>query len=120
VSIVAHFAPYELDAGWTDEAREQFGESVVTTLGRYAPSLTDQIIAREVLTPVDIERRYGVTGGHVHHGEHALDQLVVRPCPSCANYATPIHGLYLCGSGSHPAGGLTGRPGALAAAAVTS
>jgi phytoene dehydrogenase-like protein len=118
VSIVAHFVPYELETGWTDEARERLGESVVTTLGRYAPRLTDQIIAREVLTPVDIERRYRVTGGHIHHGEHALDQLLVRPCPSCANYATPIGGLYLCGSGSHPGGGLTGGPGALAAAAV--
>lgn len=72
----------------------------------------------EVLTPADIEARYGVTGGHIHHGEHALDQLLVRPCPEAARYATPLAGLYLGGSGSHPGGGVTGAPGALAAKAV--
>ena len=118
VSIVAHFAPHDLDSGWTDAARERLGDTAVATLARYAPDLPGRIIARRVLTPVDIERRYGVTGGHIHHVEHALDQMIVRPAPQCARYATPIRGLYLCGSGSHPGGGLTGAPGALAAAAV--
>ncbi len=85
---------------------------------RYSPELPGQVVARRVLTPVDIETRYGVTGGHIHHGEHALDQMVVRPVPQCARYATPIGGLYLCGSGSHPGGGLTGGPGTLAAEAI--
>ncbi|MCZ6597568.1 MAG: NAD(P)/FAD-dependent oxidoreductase [Planctomycetota bacterium] len=118
VSIVAHFAPHDLASGWTDTERERLGDTVVATLARYAPDLQGRIIARRVLTPVDIEARYGVTGGHIHHVEHALDQMIVRPAPQCARYATPIRGLYLCGSGSHPGGGLTGAPGALAAAAV--
>jgi phytoene dehydrogenase-like protein len=118
VSILAHFAPYDLGSGWTDTDRETLGDTVVATLGRYAPELSKQIIARQVLSPVDIEQRYGVTGGHIHHVEHALDQMLVRPVPQCARYATPLGGLYLCGSGSHPGGGLTGAPGALAAAAV--
>ncbi len=118
VSIVAHFAPYDLDSGWTDADRQTLGDTVVATLGRYAPDLSRQIIARQVLSPVDIEQRYGVTGGHIHHVEHALDQMLVRPAPQCARYVTPLGGLYLCGSGSHPGGGLTGAPGTLAAAAV--
>ena len=118
VSIVAHFAPHDLAGGWTDAARERLGDTVVETLARYAPDLPGQVIARRVLTPVDIETRYGVTGGHIHHVEHALDQMIVRPVPQCARYATPIRGLYLCGSGSHPGGGLTGGPGTLAADAI--
>ena len=118
VSIVTHFAPHDLAGGWTDAARERLGDAVVETLARYAPDLAGQVIARRVLTPVDIETRYGVTGGHIHHVEHALDQMVVRPVPQCARYATPIRGLYLCGSGSHPGGGLTGGPGMLASAAI--
>ncbi|MFQ5494849.1 MAG: phytoene desaturase family protein [Phycisphaerae bacterium] len=118
VSIVAHFAPYDLADGWNDERRQQLGDSVVDRLSEYAPDLKSSIVGREILTPVDIERRYGVAGGHIHHGEHALDQMIVRPCPSCARYATPIDGLYLCGSGSHPGGGLTCDPGALAAEAI--
>ena len=118
VSVVAHFAPHDLAGGWTDAAREQLGDAVVETLVRYAPDLPGRIIARRVLTPVDIESRYGVTGGHIHHVEHAMDQMIVRPVPQCARYATPIRGLYLCGSGSHPGGGLTGGPGMLAAATI--
>ena len=72
-------------------------------------------MAREVLTPLDIESRYGVTGGHIHHGEHALEQLITRPAPECARYRTPIDGLFLCGGGTHPGGAITCAPGALAA-----
>jgi phytoene dehydrogenase-like protein len=72
----------------------------------------------EVLTPVEIEARYGATEGHIYHGEHALDQLLIRPTPECARYRTPIEGLYLCSSGSHPGGGLTCAPGALGARAI--
>ena len=71
-----------------------------------------------LLAPPDIEREYGVTGGHLHHGEHALDQILVRPAPECHGYRTPVRGLWLCGSGSHPGGGLLGTPGALAARAI--
>jgi phytoene dehydrogenase-like protein len=77
------------------------------------------VIAHEALSPLDIEQRYGATGGHVHHGEHALDQwLHARPDPDCARYATPIEGLFLCGSGSHPGGGISCAPGWLAAGAI--
>jgi phytoene dehydrogenase-like protein len=117
-SILVHFAPHDLEGGWTDSRREKLGDLVISTLARYAPGVETIIEARNVLTPPDIEERYGVTGGHIHHIEHALDQMITRPAPSCARYATPIEGLYLCGSGSHPGGGLTGGPGALCAAAV--
>jgi phytoene dehydrogenase-like protein len=118
VSILAHYAPYELEGGWINEEREALGDAVMTELERFAPGAGANLIAREVLTPVDIERRYGVTGGHPHHAEHALDQLLTRPCPECARYATPVGGLYLCGGGSHPGGGLTGLPGLLAAGEI--
>jgi len=115
VSIVAHYAPYGLEGGWTDAAREALGDSVLAELERFAPGVSGSVVAREVLTPRDIEERYGTTGGHVHHGEHALDQLITRPTPETARYASPIKGLYICGSGSHPGGGITCAPGSLGA-----
>ena len=118
VSIIAHFVPYNLDGGWSDAQRERLGDAVVESLARYAPELKSSIVAREVLTPADVRQRFGTTGGHIHHGEHALDQLAVRPTPECARYTTPITGLFLCGSGSHPGGDLTCAPGALAAASI--
>ncbi len=117
-SILVHFAPYDLEKGWSEEQKERLLQAVMAVLSRYAPGLEDLVVGREVLSPVDLESRYGVSGGHVHHGEHATDQLVVRPTPECARYATPFAGLYLCGSGSHPGGGLTCAPGALGARAV--
>jgi phytoene dehydrogenase-like protein len=119
VSILAHFAPHDLEGGWTDEARTHFGDAVVEVLESAAPGTRDKILAREILSPVDLEVRYGLTGGHIHHGEHALDQLLcMRPTPALARYETPIGGLYLGGSGSHPSGGVTCQPGALAARAI--
>ncbi len=118
VSIIAHFVPYELDGGWSDTQREQLGDAVVRSLARYAPEVKSSIVGRELLSPDDIEQRFGATGGHIHHGEHALDQLVIRPTPECARFATPLAGLFLCGSGSHPGGGLTCAPGYLAAAVI--
>jgi phytoene dehydrogenase-like protein len=119
VSILAHCAPRDLAGGWSPEARDRFGDAVVNALERAAPGAKQRIAAREVLAPAEIEERYGLTGGHVHHGEHALDQLLfMRPVPALARYATPIAGLYLGGSGSHPGGGVTCQPGALAAAAA--
>ena len=92
---------------------------VVKRLEDVAPGVSERVVAREVLTPVDLEAEYGLSGGHLYHGEHALDQLLfMRPAPCCAHYHTPIPGLFLCGSGSHPGGGITGVPGALAAAAI--
>ncbi len=117
-SILVHFAPRELDGGWTDEQRERLGDGVVSELERVAPGMSSSIVAREVLTPADIEERYGVTGGHIHHGEHALDQLLARPTIDAARYSTPVENLFLCGSGSHPGGGVTCAPGALAAGVI--
>lgn len=114
--ILVHYAPYDLAGGWTDEARRRLGETVLGRLERYAPQVRKRLVGMQVLTPADLESRYGLSGGHLYHGEHALDQLYfMRPTPSCARYATPIEGLYLCGSGSHPGGGITGAPGWLAA-----
>ena len=119
VSILVHFAPYDLDGGWSDERRDALGDVVVDTLSGYSSTVRERIVAREVLTPRDLETRYGLSGGHIHHGEHALDQLLsLRPSKSCANYGTPIDGLFLGGSGSHPGGGITGVPGALAAKTI--
>jgi phytoene dehydrogenase-like protein len=119
VSILAHCAPHDLDGGWSQGASEGLGDAVIDTLERVAPGTKQRILAREVLSPSDIERRFGITGGHIHHGEHALDQLLfMRPTPALAHYRTPIEGLYLGGSGSHPGGGVTCQPGALAAQAI--
>jgi phytoene dehydrogenase-like protein len=118
VSLLAHFVPYQYDAGWTDGEREKLGDTIVAALEIYAPGVTGAIVAREVLTPLDIEQRYGMTGGHVYHGEHGLDQIAVRPAPEAARFATPISGLFLCGSGAHAGGGVSCAPGALAARVV--
>ncbi|MFQ5720089.1 MAG: phytoene desaturase family protein, partial [Acidobacteriota bacterium] len=118
VSILVHFAPYDLEGGWNDEQRRILGERVRAILEEHAPGVSDAIVSGQVISPVDIEKRYGIAGGHIYHGEHGLDQLLVRPVPECARYRTPLAGLYLCGSGSHPGGGLTCAPGALAAMSI--
>ncbi len=119
-SVLVHFAPHHFEEGWSDSAREALGDAVVDERERYAPGARDLVVGREVLTPVDIEKRYGLAGGHIYHGEHGLDQLITRPVPGCTGYATPLDGLYLCGSGCHPGGGVTGAPGALAAHVIQS
>ncbi|HEX6903297.1 MAG TPA: NAD(P)/FAD-dependent oxidoreductase [Thermoanaerobaculia bacterium] len=119
VSILASFAPYQLDGGWTAEARESLGDAVLSVLERHAPDVRQRIVAREVLTPADLETRFALTGGHLHHGELALDQLLVmRPSPSAARYRTSVPGLFLGGSGNHPGGGVRPTSGLLAAEAV--
>lgn len=119
VSILVHFIPYDYDAGWGDDEREKLGDSVLAELEAYAPGVTQSVVAREVLTPLDIEERYGLTGGHIYHGEHGLDQVAVRPTPETCRYHSPIEGLYLCGAGAHPGGGVTCAPGALAARVIS-
>jgi phytoene dehydrogenase-like protein len=118
VSILVHFVPYALRPQWNRDQIEKLGHVVVATLAKYTPGLADAIVAREILSPPDLESRYGLFRGHICHGEHALDQLILRPTPECARYHTPIKGLYLCGSGSHPGGGITCGPGALAASVI--
>jgi phytoene dehydrogenase-like protein len=115
LSAVVQYAPYALKGGW-DAARDDFADKVVETIARYAPGLPRLIVAREMLTPVDIERRFGVSGGHWHHGELAPDQLfMMRPVPGAGQYDTPLPGLYLCGAGTHPGGGVMGAAGKNAA-----
>ncbi len=119
VSILASFAPYALEGGWTDAAREKLGEAVINVLEQHAPTVRSRIVAREVLTPADLETRFALTGGQLHHGEIALDQLLMmRPAPSAPRYKTTVPGLYLGGAGSHPGGGVRMTAGVLAAEAV--
>ncbi len=115
LSVLAHYVPYNLKEGWTNEAKAMLGRHVINELEYYSPNLSKHIVGMEVLSPVDLEERYGLTEGHIYHGEHFVDQLITRPIPSCSRYATPVSGLYLCGSGSHPGGGITCMPGYLGA-----
>jgi phytoene dehydrogenase-like protein len=129
MSIHAQFAPYDLNAyarvpraasstpeacapsDW-DARREELGDVVVNTLADYAPNMKELIVGRKVLTPLDLERQFNLTRGHIHHGEMSLDQLFAfRPFLGAAQYRTPVKGLYLCGAGTHPGGGVTGAPG---------
>ena len=118
VSLLVHFAPFDLAGGWTPAARERLGDAAVAELERVAPGVSKAIVARQVLTPADLAERFGMDGGHIHHLEPALDQLVIRPTMDTMRYATPVRGLFLCGAGSHPGGGVTCAPGALAADAI--
>jgi phytoene dehydrogenase-like protein len=116
MSVWMQYAPYDLrDKNWNDE-REALGDTVVDLLEEYAPGMKNSILHRQVLTPLDIEQIFGASGGHLDHAEMALDQvLLMRPLSGWARYATPIKNLYLCGSGTHPGGGVTGLPGYYAA-----
>jgi phytoene dehydrogenase-like protein len=116
LSAYVQFAPFKLKEGnWADR-RKQLGDTVVRTLSTYAPNLPGLIEAMQVITPQDLETSYGFTGGHIFHGELALDQLfTMRPVLDWARYKTPIRGLFLCGSATHPGNGLTGASGANAA-----
>jgi phytoene dehydrogenase-like protein len=119
VSILASFAPYALDGGWTDKARENLGDAVLAILEKHAPGVRSRLVAMEVLTPADLETTFALTGGQLHHGELALDQLLMmRPVPSAPRYQTTVPGLFLGGSGSHPGGGVRPTAGLLAAEAV--
>jgi phytoene dehydrogenase-like protein len=115
VSVLAHSVPYRLKRGWTAEAKKAVETRVVRILDDHCPGFARHVVGSETLTPPDLEERFGLVEGQLHHGDHALDQLLVRPTPECARYATPIEGLFLCGSGSYPGGGLTGMPGLLGA-----
>ena len=119
LSAYAQFAPYHLrDTDW-ERAREGLGDTVVSTLEQYAPALKPRIVAREILTPLDLERRWGLTGGQIFHGELSLDQFfTMRPLLGFGQYRTPIRGLFLCSSGSHPGTGLTGGSGINAARVI--
>ena len=116
MSIYAQFAPYKLREGNWESRREELGRTIIKTLAEYAPGLEDRILGQQVITPLDLERDYGLTGGHIFHGELSLDQIfTMRPVLDSARYRAPVNGLYLCGSGTHPGTGLTGASGANAA-----
>jgi phytoene dehydrogenase-like protein len=112
MGIFLQYAPYTLREGTWDELREPFGDRVISLIEEYAPNIRQIVDHRQVLTPLDLERRFGITGGNIFHGEMSLDQMfVMRPVAGWARYRTPVAGLYLCGSGAHPGGGVMGAPG---------
>jgi len=121
ITALFQYAPRHLrDAEWDVAARDRVADATVRTLAAYAPGLEERIVARHVVTPEDLEREYGLTGGHPMHGEHALDQVFAwRPLLGHARHRLAgIRGLYLCGAGAHPGGGVTGGPGRNAAKAI--
>jgi phytoene dehydrogenase-like protein len=119
MSVLVQYAPYHRKQGGWDADRERLGDAVVDLLDAHLPGLRKLVLGREVLTPSDLERRFGLTDGHIYHGEMTLNQqLVLRPAPGWSQYRTPIAGLYLGGSGAHPGGGITGAPGYNAAHAL--
>jgi len=116
VSAYVQYAPYHLRGTNWDAERDRLASAAAHTIAQYAPGFESSVVARAVITPLDFERTYGLTGGHIFHGELSLDQwFVTRPVFGWARYRTPIDHLYLCGSGTHPGTGLDGRSGALAA-----
>jgi phytoene dehydrogenase-like protein len=115
MSVHVQFAPYKLNGDWGTR-REEFEKTVIDLLESYAPGLRELIVAQQTITPLDLEQTYGLSGGHIHHGEQSLDQFFTfRPLIGWAQYRTPLKRLYLCGAGTHPGGGLTGLNGANAA-----
>ncbi len=116
MSVCVQFAPYQLRGGNWQQQRDALGRTVLDTLACYAPNIRDLVLEMQLITPLDMEETYGLTGGHIFHGELSLDQvLTMRPLLGWARYRTPIAGLYLCGSGTHPGNGLTGLSGRNAA-----
>jgi phytoene dehydrogenase-like protein len=113
-SILIKCAPYDLKGGWGEENRAQLQTRVLDELSRHCPGVRDQLVGHELLAPPDLETRFGLTEGHLYHGEHAPDQLLfLRPVAELSEYTTPIDGLVLCGAGCHPGGGISGMPGVL-------
>jgi phytoene dehydrogenase-like protein len=116
LTCFVQYVPYQLREGNWDEKRELLGDRVVRKIAEYAPNVPGAIVARQILTPLDLERTYGLTEGNIFHGDLRLEQLFfMRPVPGWSQYRTPIAGLYLCGAGAHPGGGVTGAPGRNAA-----
>jgi phytoene dehydrogenase-like protein len=118
LSATVQYAPYKVKGGW-EQHREQFYNNCLATLERYAPGISQQVSAGELLTPTDLEQQYGVTGGHWHHAEFAIDNWWMnRPTYGASQYRTPVSGFFLCGAGSHPGGGIMGAAGSNAAKAI--
>jgi phytoene dehydrogenase-like protein len=112
MGIFIQYAPYTLNGLKWDDIREPYGDHVLNLIQEYAPNIRSIVVNRQVLSPLDLERRFGITGGNIFHGEMSLDQMfVMRPVAGWARYRMPVGGLYLCGSGAHPGGGVMGAPG---------
>jgi phytoene dehydrogenase-like protein len=112
LTCFVQYVPYHLREGNWDQKRELLGDRVVKKIAQYASNVPNAIVARQVLTPLDLERTYGLTEGNIFHGDLRLEQLFfMRPVAGWSRYRTPIDGLYLCGAGAHPGGGVSGAPG---------
>lgn len=112
MGVFLQYAPYRLKGTTWDEQREPYAERILDVIEEYCPNIRSIVVERQTLTPLDLERRFGLTGGNIFHGEMSLDQMfVLRPVAGWARYRTPVRGLYLCGSGAHPGGGVMGAPG---------
>ena len=119
LSCFVQYAPYKLAEGTWDDQREAFGDTVVNTIAEHAPNIKKIITGRQVLTPLDLEREFGLTQGNIFQGELSLEQLFfLRPVPGWAYYRTPIDNLYMCGSATHPGGGIMGAPGRIASQVI--
>jgi phytoene dehydrogenase-like protein len=119
MTCFVQYLPYRLATGTWDDLSGELGDRVLARIARFAPNVPDAVVARQVLTPLDLERDYGLTEGNIFHGDISPDQLFhMRPVPGWARYATPVERLYLCGAGAHPGGGVTGAPGYNAARRV--
>jgi phytoene dehydrogenase-like protein len=116
MSCFVQYAPYHLKEGSWDDVKESFGDTVIDTIAEYAPNIRNIIRHRQVVTPLDLEREWGLTEGNIFQGELTLEQLFfLRPAPGWARYRTPVRNLYMCGSATHPGGGIMGAPGRNAA-----
>ena len=119
MSCFVQYAPYHLTEGTWDEKRDEFGDTVVDTIAQYAPNFRNIILNRQVVTPLDLEREWGLSEGNIFQGELTLEQLFfLRPAPGWAKYKTPVHNLYMCGAATHPGGGIMGAPGRNAALTI--
>ena len=119
ITSFVQYLPYKLAESSWDEKRDWLGERVISIIGEYAPNVPSAVVAKDVITPLDLERRFSITEGNIFHGDINLDQLFfMRPLPGWSQYQTPIKNLYLCGAGTHPGGGVTGAPGYNAAHAI--
>ena len=119
MSCFVQYAPYHLAEGNWDEQREAFGEAVIDAIATHAPNIRNHIIHKQVLTPLDLERDFGLSEGNIFQGELTLEQLFfLRPAPGWAGYRTPVRRLYMCGSATHPGGGIMAAPGRNAAMRV--
>ena len=115
MTCFVQYLPFALREGTWDDRRQELTDRVIERIGRYAPNVPGAVEASYTVTPLDLERTYGLTEGNIFHGDLNIEQLFfMRPLPGWSSYSTPVEGLYLCGAGVHPGGGVTGAPGYVA------